>query len=51
MITEKGTSPGDQSSATDRKITDDVTVCLRHNQNYAGGMHQALLFARYVGND
>ena len=46
MITEKGTSVGDKSSATDRLINDDVAVCLRHNQNYARGLRQALPVAR-----
>ena len=35
MITEKGTSEGDKGYLADWPITDDVAVCLRHNQNYA----------------
>ena len=45
MITDKGTSVGDKSSVTDMLITDDVTVCLRHNHNYARCLRQALPFA------
>ena len=41
MVTEKGTLVGDKSSATDRLLTDDVAVRVRHNQNYARGLHQA----------
>ena len=40
MITEKGTSVGDKSSARDRLIINDVTVCLRHNHTYARGLRQ-----------
>jgi len=32
MITEKGTTLGDKSSATDRLITDDVMVCVCHTK-------------------
>ena len=50
MITEKGTPVGDKGSATDRLVTDDVTVCLRHNQNYARNLGQGLRFARNIDN-
>ena len=50
MITEKGTSVAYKSSVTDRLITDDVGVCLRHNQNYARGLRQPLPFVRNVDN-
>jgi len=50
MITEKGTSVEDTSSATVRHITDDVAVCIRHDQNYARGLRQVLPFARNVDN-
>jgi len=45
MNTEEGTPLG-QQSATDRPITDDVDVCLRHNLNYARDMGLPLPFAR-----
>ena len=42
---EKRTSLGDKNSAAARLISDDVAVCVRHNQNYARGLPQALPFA------
>ena len=51
MITEKGTTVGYKSYATDRLITDDVTVWLRHNLNYARDLRQVLPFARSVDID
>ena len=48
MIIEKGTSLGDTRS--DRLITDDVAVCLRHNQHFAPDLRQAMPFARNVDN-
>ena len=50
MITEKGTAVGDKGSATDMLMTDDVVVCIRHNQIYARDLHQALPFAGNVDN-
>ena len=48
MFTEKGTSLGDKSSATDWLITDGDAVCLRHNQNYSRDLRHALSFARML---
>ena len=50
LITEHGTSVRDPSSASDRLIFDDVAVCLRHNQNYARDLLQALPVARNIEN-
>ena len=51
MISEKGTSLGDNSSATDMLKTDDVAVYLRHNQKYARDLRQTLAFAKHVDNN
>ena len=50
MITAKETSEGNKSYATDRLITYDVEIFLRHNQNYSRDLRQALPFARNFDN-
>ena len=38
MMNEKGTSLGHKTSAKDRLNINEIAVCLRHNQNYAGDL-------------
>ena len=42
MLTEKETSLGYKSVATDKLITVNVAVCLRHSQSYERNWRQGL---------